>query len=147
MKKLVMISFVLVAGIIGCKKAEMVETITQNDVIVTPVNDTIGVGDFIGVDHSLAGTSILFKDTSGNYILRLENFTMTAAPDADILLSKTSNYVAGDVIKVYDLTQNANYNNNSINIDVDNTINFSEYPYVIAWCEQFSAYFGHAHLE
>ncbi len=147
MKKLLVVSFMLIFGMVACKKEEVSKKDTTNDKVTTPVADTLGKGDFIGVDHNLSGKAVLFKDTSDNYILRLENYTMTAAPDADILLSKTSTYNAANVIKVYDLAQNTNYTNSNINIDVDNGIDFTQYKYIISWCEQYSAYFGHAKLE
>ena len=148
MKKLLFVSLVLLVGMAGCKKEKKDEMQDKtNDVVTTPVSDTIGKGDFVGVDHNLSGKAILYKDASNNYFLRLENFTMTAAPDADILLSKTSAYNASSVIKVSDLAQNTNYTNSNINIDVDDAIDFTQYKYVIVWCQQHSAYFGHAPLD
>ncbi len=145
MKKIILMIFVLATGTIACKKAKD-ETKMVNDIIGSPVTDTIGQGNFIGQQHDLSGKALLYKDNSNNYILRLENFNLTSAPDPDVLLSKTSTYSAGNVINVTGLSQNTNYSNSSINIDVDNTINFTEYKYVIIWCTQYSAYFGHATL-
>lgn len=144
MKKLLILIASCIVIFSSCKKEDM--TNTTNDTITTPVSDTLSKGTFIGVDHSLSGKAILFKDISENHILRLEEFNMTSAPDADVFLSKTQNYVAANVIKVYDLGS-GNYSNNAINIDVDENIVYSDYPYVIVWCTQFSAYFGHAPLQ
>ena len=145
MKKLLIIIIAVAFGTISCKK-EKEETKMVNDVLVSPVKEIIGQGDFVGSQHSLAGKAVLIKDNTNNYILRLENFNMTSAPDADVLLSKTSTYSAGNVINVSGLGKDVNYTNSSINIDVDNSINFAEYKYVIIWCTQFSAYFGYAPL-
>ena len=145
MKNTLIIILFLAFGITACKK-EKEETKMINDIITSPVSDTIGSGTFIGQQHSLSGKAVLYKDNTNNYILRLENFNLTSAPDPDVLLSKTSTYSAGNVINVSGLAQNANYTNSSINIDVDNSINFAEYKYVIIWCTQYSAYFGHAPL-
>lgn len=140
-----MIVLILAFGMMACKK-EKEETKMINDVIAAPASDTLGSGNFIGQQHSLSGKAVLYKDTTDNYILRLENFNLTAAPDPDVLLSKTSTYSAGNVINVSSLAQNTNYTNSAVNIDVDNAINFAEYKYVIIWCTQYSAYFGHAPL-
>lgn len=140
-----MIVLILAFGMMACKK-EKEETKMINDVIAAPASDTLGSGNFIGQQHSLSGKAVLYKDTTDNYILRLEDFNLTSAPDPDVLLSKTSTYSAGNVINVSSLAQNTNYTNSSINIDVDNAINFAEYKYVIIWCTQYSAYFGHAPL-
>jgi hypothetical protein len=145
MKKMLIVFSIYSLVAMACKK-DKEETKVLNDPISSPVADTLGIGTFVGVDHSLAGKVILFKDSTGNHILRLDNFNMTSAPDADIFLSKTQNYVAANILKVYDFST-ANYSNSSINIDVNENINFSDYPYVIVWCTQYSAYFGHAPLQ
>jgi len=146
MKKMLLMLLLLVLGMSACKKEKETDVVVQ-DKVTTPVSDTLGKGNFVGVAHSVAGKSILYKETTGNYILRLENFTMTAAPDAFIYLSKTSNYNASSVINVYTLTPNGNYSNANINIDVSDDINFSEYKYVLVYCFQYSAFFGHAELK
>jgi hypothetical protein len=145
MKKKILFAFILFAGLMACKK-EKVETKVINDMVTNAISDTLGAGDFAGQQHSLSGRAILYKDNTGNHILRLENFNMTSAPDADVLLSKTENYNSSNVIKVLDFGT-SNYSNSAINIDVAEDINFTEYPYVIVWCTQYSAYFGHAILE
>ncbi len=145
MKKIILIILVLTVGAFACKK-EKETTKTINDAI-TSVSDTIGTGTFVGQQHSLSGNVILYKDNSSNHILRLQNFNMTGAPDADVFLSTTSNYVAGNIIKISDLTSNANYTNSAINIDVAENIDFAQYKYVIVWCTQYSAYFGYAPLQ
>jgi hypothetical protein len=145
MKKITLFILSLSLFTIACKK-EKEETKTINDMVTNPVSDTLGHGSFVGVDHSLSGKAILYKDNTNNHILRLEHFNMTAAPDADVFLSTTSSYSGGTVIKVSDLNQNTNYTNSAINIDVAENINFNQYKYVIVWCTQYSAYFGHAPL-
>ena len=145
MKNLSIVIVVIAFVTAACKK-EKEETKMVNDVITAPASDTLGSGNFIGQQHGLSGKAILYKDNTDNYILRLEDFNLTSAPDPDVLLSKTSTYSGGNVINVSGLAQNTNYTNSSINIDVDNAINFAEYKYVIIWCTQYSAYFGHAPL-
>ncbi len=144
MKKIIS-CFLLITTLFACKK-DREETKTIGDTITNPVSDTLGQGTFIGLQHSLSGKVILYKDDTENHILRLENFNMTAAPDADVLLSKNEHYNSSTVLKVYDFGTNG-YSNSAINIDVPETITFSEYPYVIIWCTQYSAYFGHAPLQ
>lgn len=145
MKTIFLFSFMVLTAMMACKK-EKTNTTMVNDEVTNPVSDTLGTGDFVGQQHSLSGRAVLYKDNTGNHILRLENFNMTSAPDADVLLSKTENYNSSNVLKVLDFGTN-NYTNSAINIDVAEDINFAEYPYVIVWCTQYSAYFGHAHLE
>lgn len=143
MKKIVIALLLSMTVLVACKKEE---TKMISDQITSPVSDTLGSGTFVGVDHGLSGKATLYKDVSNNHILRLDNFNMTSAPDADVFLSKTQNYVAANVLKVYDFST-ANYTASSINIDVDENIQYNDYPYVIVWCSQYSAYFGHANLK
>jgi hypothetical protein len=145
MKKIILIAVIFTTGILACKK-EKADTKTVSDVVTTPASDTLGKGDFTGQQHNLSGKTILYKDNTGNHILRLENFNMTAAPDAHVFLSKTSTYSTGNILKVSDLTQNVNYTNSAINIDVAEDIDFTQYKYVIVWCTQYSAFFGSAPL-
>ncbi len=145
MKRYILITIILTTGILACKK-EKVETKTINDIVVTPISDTLGKGDFTGQQHNLSGKTILYKDNTGNNILRLENFNMTAAPDAHVFLSKTSTYSSGNVMKIFDFTQNADYTNSAININVATNVDFTQYKYVIVWCTQYSAFFGSAPL-
>jgi hypothetical protein len=145
MKKIILIIAILTIGTVACKKEkETTKTVNDN---ISSVSDTVGSGTFVGQQHGLSGKAILYKDNSNNHILRLENFNMTAAPDADVFLSTASTYSAGNVIKVSDLTSNANYSNSAINIDVNENIDFNQYKYVIVWCTQYSAYFGYAPLD
>ncbi|MBC7450548.1 MAG: DM13 domain-containing protein [Cytophagales bacterium] len=146
MRTLLIWVVILFASLTACKKEEERTTMT-NDVITHPVTDTLGKGVFKGEQHSLSGKAILLKENTANVILRLEQFYMSAVPDAHVYLSKTNAYSTGSVLKVSDFLINTNYNNSNITIDIADNINVSEYNYVIVWCTQYGAYFGSAPLE
>lgn len=143
MKKIWLLGLLGLLMLAACKK-EKQKTVTTNDE-APAVSDTLRTGNFIdqGAGHSVSGKGLLFKDANNNIILRLENFNMTAGPNVDLFLSKTNTYNA-QVIKIKDLT--TGFSNSSFNTDVDDTIDFSQYHYVILWCVDYSVQFGYADL-
>jgi hypothetical protein len=128
---------------VSCKKKKDEVEVMVNDRL--EVEETLARGNFSGYQHELSGKAVLVKDTSGNTILRLEDFNMTEGPDVYVYLSRNSTYSSGNVIEVRNLT--SGYINSNLNIDIDNSIDHSDYKYVLVYCYQFSALFGTALLE
>jgi hypothetical protein len=142
--KLILFSLLIIGLSSSCKKKEEDNGPTQQVIDDVPVaSDTLKKGTFVGYDHGLSGKSFILKD-GNDRILRLTEYNMTPAPDADVYLSKNASYSAGNVVKIADLT--GGYTNSSLNLTIPSTVNYTEYPYVIVWCTQFSANFGVATL-
>jgi hypothetical protein len=140
----ILFSLIILGVTFSCKKKEEDAGPTQQVMEDVPVtSDTLKKGTFTGYDHGLAGKSFILKDGS-NKILRLTEFSMTPAPDADVYLSKGTSYSAGNVIKIADLT--SGYTNSSLNFTIPPTVDYTQYPYVIVWCTQYSVNFGVAPL-
>lgn len=120
-------------------------TKTGGDTLVVPKKETLKTGTFESYAHSLAGNVSVIKDTTGNVILRLENYTMTPGPDVDVYLSKTSSYSSSNIIKIDHLVDG--YNNGTRNIDIANDADLATYKYVLVWCVAFNQLFGYAELK
>lgn len=120
-------------------------TKTGGDPLTIPMKETLKTGTFEGFAHSLAGNVTVIKDTTGNVILRLENYTMTPGPDVDVYLSKTSSYSRSNIIKIDHLIDG--YENGTRNIDIANDSDLSTYKYVLVWCVKFDQLFGYAELK
>jgi hypothetical protein len=146
-----LVSFVFFASCI--KRDKMMEpnssnsgtTKTGGDTLVIPKKETLKTGTFESYAHSLAGNVAVIKDTTGNIILRLENYTMDAGPDVDVYLSKTSSYSKSNIIKIDHLVDG--YSNGTRNIDIENNIDLTTYKYVLVWCVKFDQLFGYAELK
>ncbi len=150
MKKILLITLLVgltSSVIISCKKKEDPGPTTMvTSAPPSADSDTIGEGNFTSYDHSLGGSSILYKD--GNPAvkkLRLYNFNMTAGPDVHVYLSKTSSYSASNVIEITKLT--TGYTNSSITFDVTSTNYTSDHKYVLVYCVQYSSLFGYTELK
>ena len=138
------IIFVVALFFVACKKENNLPSQQVND-LATNINDTIGIGQFTGYDHGLKGSAILYKDSSGKSIIRLENYTMTSGPDVFLYLSTGSTYSPSKVISVAKLT--AGYIGSDINFPVDDSNYTKDHKYVLVYCKQFSSLFGNALLQ
>ena len=118
---------------------------TGGDTLAIPKKETLKTGTFESYAHSLSGNVAVIKDTTGNVILRLENYTMTAGPDVDVYLSKTSSYSQSNIIKIDHLLDG--YSNGTRNIDIANNSDLATYKYVLVWCVAFNQLFGYAELK
>lgn len=134
---------IFLVGTMACKKKKDEVSVMVNDKV--DVEETLAMGTFSGYQHDLSGKTVLVKDTSGNTILRLEDFNMTEGPDVYVYLSRNSTYSSGNVIQVKHLT--TGYTDSNLNIDVDNAVDHTDYKYVLVYCYQYSALFGTALLE
>jgi hypothetical protein len=127
------------------KTSNSVMTKTGDDMLVIPKKETLKTGTFESYAHSLSGNVTVIKDTTGNVILRLENYTMTPGPDVDVYLSKTSSYSKSNVFKIDHLVDG--YSNATRNIDIANDSDLATYKYVLVWCVAFDQLFGYAELK
>jgi hypothetical protein len=135
----IVISMLLAAT--SCKKEEEPAKMVDDSV---PAGNTLAKGNFSGFQHSLAGSSSVVKDSTGNIFLRLENFTMTSGPDVYVYMSKSTTYSGSQSIEVRKLE--GGFTDSNITIDIDNNLDYKEYKYVLVYCFQFSALFGRSEL-
>jgi len=145
MKTFLTLAFILIifGTALSCKKKEDDGPSQQVTDVVGVQSDTLKKGTFTGYDHGLSGKSFIIKD-GDKHILRLTEYNMTPAPDADVFLSKSASYSAGNVLKIADL--DGGYTNSAINLDIPAGADWESYPYVIVWCTQYSVNFGVATL-
>lgn len=95
-----------------------------------------GAGDGF---HEVSGDVKIISDGSDQYV-RLENFQATNGPDLKVYLS--TDLQASTYVSLGDLKGNIGDQNYLLT----SKINFSEYPYVLIWCEPFSVLFGSARI-
>lgn len=127
------------------KSSNTVMTKTGEDMLVIPIKETLKTGIFEGYAHSLAGNVRVIKDTTGNVILRLEQYTMTPGPDVILYLSKSSSYSSNNVIKIDNLPYG--YSNATRNVDIANDFDLNTYKYVLVWCASANQLFGYSELK
>jgi ribosomal protein L2 len=129
----------------SCKKEKDKEPeIKVEEQLDHPASDTLAEVNFTSYAHNLSGKALLIKDSTGNKILRFENFNMEMGPDVYVYMSRSSTYSAGNCIQLRKLPDG--YTNSSLNIDIDDAIDHSDYKYVIVYCYQYSSLFGNALL-
>jgi hypothetical protein len=90
--------------------------------------------------HQVSG-SVKYLEANGMKTIRFENFSSTNGPDLKVYLAKDLN--ARDFINLGDLrstTGNQNYG-------VTGMPDFTQYRYVLVWCQQFGVLFGSAQLK
>src|SRR5690606_25011901 len=126
----------------SCKKEEQRPTLMVNDTS-TVASDTVGRGVFVGYQHSLSGSALLYTDINAAKILTMTDFNMTPGPDVYVYLSTTASYSASNVIEVTKLT--TGYTNSTLNYTL--TGYDPKYKYVLVYCVAFNALFGYAELE
>lgn len=98
-------------------------------------------GSFIGADsfHKVKGEVKIISIDGKNY-LRLENFESTNGPDLKVYLS--NDLEAKDYISLGELKGSIG----NQNYEIPENVNFSNYKYVLIWCEKFSVLFGSSEL-
>lgn len=105
------------------------DTTTMDSVVLTGEFKSSGT-------ESVSGTARV-----EDKILYLENFSTNNGPDLKVYISKDMS--ASDYIRVGDLKADSGDQQYSL----DKSIDFTKYPYVLIWCEQFTVLFGYAKLE
>ncbi|MDX2048913.1 MAG: DM13 domain-containing protein [Chitinophagaceae bacterium] len=132
-------AFIAVLLFTACKK----ETNTTNTPSGDPVpSGTVLVqGNLVGSGgHNVSGVVKVYSD-NGNKTVRLENFSTTNGPDLKVYLSKDIN--ASAFINAGNLRSTIGNQNYSLSGMPD----FSQYRYVLIWCQQFGVLFGSAQVQ
>jgi hypothetical protein len=132
-------AFIAVLLFTACKK----ETNTTN----TPSGDPVPSGTVLvqgnlsgSGGHNVSGIVKVYSD-NGNKTVRLENFSTTNGPDLKVYLSKDLN--ASAFINAGNLRSTSGNQNYNLNVMPD----FSQYRYVLIWCQQFGVLFGSAQVQ
>ncbi len=91
--------------------------------------------------HSAIGTAILYKTSSGSYLVRFGNFRVTNGPDLNVYLSRSSS-PGSDYIDLGNLRGSVG----DQNYDAPSSFDPNQYRFVLVWCVSFSVLFGYAEL-
>lgn len=123
-----------------CKKDEKKETMLNETFTPTAQDTLVAQGSFSSNAHATSGTAKLYSKNGVKTIV-FEGFTTDSGPDLRVYLSKTTNnasFVELGTLKA--TTGNFNYS-------IPNSVNTTEYKYILIWCEDFSVLFGNALLQ
>jgi len=100
-------------------------------------------GAFVGVNdgiHNVEGQVVVFQQSDGSRILRLEDFKSTNGPDLYVYLSTDS--AASDFVNLGRLKGNLGNQNYEIPQGTD----LEKYDTVLIWCKAFFVLFGSAEI-
>lgn len=144
--------FICISVLISCKTAEDPKPqmpVTLQEAIESPNppehSQPLKMGSFSSFAHDLSGSSILYRDSLNNKILRFENYTMSQGPDVYVFLSKSNNYSNANVIKIAKLTED--YSNTSLSVNIDSSMDINIYKFVLVYCVQYNSLFGYTELK
>ena len=104
-----------------------------------PEGTLYAMGTFQSSAHTTSGTASIL-DTNDTYVLRFENFKTDSGPGLYVYLSidlEATEFI--NVSKLKAIEGDSNY-------EIDSSIDFNNYRYVLIWCEPFSVLFGYAEL-
>lgn len=119
--------------------------ITTNADVGPPTGFTqiVKRGTWQGADgaHRASGVAKILADGQGNYVLRLEDFSVTNGPDIEFFLSTDATYDEADV-RLGDVgATTGNYN-----VAIPAGTDIASIQYTIVWCVPFGVLFGRAQL-
>lgn len=105
---------------------------------------TVSSGPLSGADefHFAEGTALLIETAPGVYILRLEEFSVRNGPDLFVYLAVSPDQFDDSAINLGELRAT----DGSINYDVPDGTDISQYQGVVIWCRAFAVLFGTAPL-
>lgn len=136
MKSIYAIALLLFFG--ACSKKT-----TTNDPINEPVSPTAMVitkGSFIGTSgHTVSGSAEIITENNQKKLV-LKGFSTTAGPDLRVYLA--TNTQAGNFITLGQLKANSGQQV----YDITGMPDFTQYKFVLIWCQQFNILFGSAQL-
>jgi hypothetical protein len=132
-------AFIAVLLFAACKKETNTTTSPSGDPV--PAGTVLVQGNLSGSGgHNVSGAVRIYND-NGTKTLRLENFSTTNGPDLKVYLSKDLN--AASFINAGNLRSTSGNQNYSLSGMPD----FSQYRYVLIWCQQFGVLFGSAQVQ
>ena len=122
----------------GCKKKSKESMISEN--IDQGSSMLLKQANFSSNLHTTLGKVSVYEKSTTNSLV-FEGFNTDAGPDLRVYLSKGLNN------KVFVEVGKLNRACRSFSYDFSNSINTSEYKYVLIWCEDYSLLFGYALLQ
>ena len=158
MKKLLVVA--VISGLVGFVAGNAfwylasplwIDRVVSESAGATEAAEAVATGTFSDADaaHKGTGTATIYRDGSGQHILRLTDFEVTNGPDLEVwLVAKPDITASADVtesewVALGQLKGNIGDQNYDIPADVD----LSKYNSVVIWCEQFSVLFSPATLQ
>ncbi|MDA0352552.1 MAG: DM13 domain-containing protein [Chloroflexi bacterium] len=105
----------------------------------------VGSGPFTGADdfHFANGQALIVETAPGQFVLRVEEFSIRNGPDLYVYLSSDPDQPSADAIQLGRLKAT----DGAFNYDVPLGIDISSLNYAMVWCDQFAVLFAHAPLE
>lgn len=140
-----LVPVVLMFGlIVGCATDVRID----EEVAPGQTSKVIASGQFVDADrfHKGQGEATIYEGTSNSYILRLDDFEVTAGPDLKVwLVTEPDIHSAADVkastwVSLGPLKGNIGGQNYEIPVDT----NPLDYGSVVIWCEAFGVLFSPA---
>jgi len=113
------------------------EAVPAGFALVAKAGAWVGADDF----HFASGLAKLLTDGRGNYVLRLENFSVRNGPDIEFFLSADADYNADDV-RLGQVTATVG----SYSVPIPRGTDIEAIHYAIIWCVPFSVLFATARL-
>jgi hypothetical protein len=100
-------------------------------------------GEWSGADsfHFAMGNALLIETEPGNYVLRVEDFSVRNGPDLFVLLSPSNGYQDSALN-----LGNLKGTDGAFNYEIPEGADLSLFKSAIVWCRQFDVLFGHAEL-
>ena len=143
--KNILFAALLITLFVSCDEEETnLPVVEQNDPdVADTLNTSLGV--FVSYAHGLSGKAILVDESDQTNTLRFEEFSMAPGPDVHVLLSKSNNYSAANVIDITTLM--TGYTNSNVNFTLDHITFSADYKFVLVYCIQYNSLFGYAELK
>jgi len=124
---------------ISCEEENNTPTKPIDDDFMPMPDAEVKQGSLMGVGHSVSGTVMVY-DENGTKTLVLDPFTSQNGPDLKVYLSndtKATQHISLGALK--STTGKQSY-------PISGMPDFTQYKYVLIWCEQYSVLFGKAEL-
>ncbi len=122
---------------LSCKKKEKNKTL--NDGFDTDGATLVSQSNFSSNAHTTSGCVRVYSK-NGSKNLVFEGFKTDSGPDLRVYVSKTTGN--SDFVEIGTLKSTSG----NFYYSFDNSINTTDYKYVLIWCEDFSVLFGNALL-
>jgi hypothetical protein len=108
----------------------------------------VSTGEFSGADsfHKGSGTAILYAQTDGSYLLRLENLDVTNGPDLYVVLSENPAPTDSSMLGEHVLFDRLKGNRGNQNYMIPAGTDVSKFKSAVIYCKRFAVVFATAAL-
>jgi Electron transfer DM13 len=126
----------------ACSKQNATPTVPIDDMVDTTSSELSFNGSFMnGPYGTVTGTANIYADSTGAYVLALEDFQTSNGPDLHVYLSQEEL-----PIHFIDLGNLKSTNGNQV-YAVPEGVDFESYKYALIHCQQYNHLFGSSLLE